>query len=86
MEASSFFPAIPSASLGKVSCTQPYPGHGAWLSDPRSTLALPCKNTAQAASSCVRASAQEMLTQEGGLREFPRLLLQEELLLSDAYL
>lgn len=41
---------IPSASLGRVTCTQPSPVHGAWLSDPRSTLALPCKNSAQGCS------------------------------------
>lgn len=41
---------IPSALLGRVTCTQPSPVHGIWLSDPHSTLALPCKNSAQSCS------------------------------------
>lgn len=54
------------------------------------TLAPPChypvKILPKAALSYVQASAHKVHTQEGILREFPRLLLQEELLLSDAYL
>lgn len=46
----------------------------------------PLKILPKAAPSCVQAGAHKVHTQEGILREFPRLLLQEELLLSDAYL
>ncbi|KAI1236768.1 hypothetical protein IHE44_0015022 [Lamprotornis superbus] len=44
------FSIIPSASVGRVACTQPSPVRGTWLSDPHSTLALPCKNSAHGCS------------------------------------
>lgn len=49
-ERTNSFSVIPSALLGRVTCTQPSPVHGIWLSDPHSTLALPCKNSAQGCS------------------------------------